>query len=140
MKPDNHELTSASQVAEAEVSYLITLSKEGITFPGFNKLISDIALTMSDWSRILNLSERTFQRYKKAKKSFDKIYSEKIYQVIRVYQRGRNLFNDDAAYELWLETPNTALGRVKPKELLDTSFGIGFLEDEITRIEHGVFA
>ena len=40
----------------------------------------------------------------------------------------------------WLETKNIMLGGVKPKDLLDNTFGISLVKDELTRIEYGVLA
>ena len=40
----------------------------------------------------------------------------------------------------WLETPNVALGSNKPKDLLDSNFGTQLVNDELDRIEHGIFA
>jgi len=39
-----------------------------------------------------------------------------------------------------MEHPNLALATKKPKELLDTTFGFQLLNEELVRIEHGIFA
>ena len=39
-----------------------------------------------------------------------------------------------------METISVPLGGVKPKELLDTTYGINLITDELIRIEHGIFA
>ena len=43
-------------------------------------------------------------------------------------------------FEIWLNTLNVALGGIKPKDVLDSAFGIEWLMDELGRIEHGVLA
>ena len=86
------------------------------------------------------MSERTMQRYKKEKKTFDPIYSEKILEVMLLYKLGINVFGNKEKFISWIETKNLALGGVKPKELLDNTFGISLLKDELTRIEHGILA
>ncbi|NEN24917.1 DUF2384 domain-containing protein, partial [Cryomorpha ignava] len=40
----------------------------------------------------------------------------------------------------WLDSNIVALGGIKPKTLLDSSFGISILNQELIRIEHGVLA
>jgi putative toxin-antitoxin system antitoxin component (TIGR02293 family) len=80
------------------------------------------------------------QRHKREKKSFDPIYSDKILQITLLYNSGMEVFGDKGKFNTWLETQNLALGGIKPKELLDNTFGIGLLKDELTRIEHGVLA
>lgn len=95
---------------------------------------------MQDWSRFLHLSERTMQRYKKEKKDFDPIYSEKIIEITLVYNRGVEVFGNQGKFDTWLETSNIALGGMTPKSLLDNTFGIQFVKDELIRIEQGVLA
>ena len=50
------------------------------------------------------------------------------------------VFGGSTGFNTWLDTESLALGRVKTKSLLDSSFGIGLLKDELGRIEHGVLA
>ena len=57
-----------------------------------------------------------------------------------IYKLGVNVFGDKEKFISWSETKNLALGGVKPKELLDNTFGISLLKDELTRIEHGILA
>ena len=44
------------------------------------------------------------------------------------------MFGDEAYFHTWLVTQNIALGNITPKELLDNTFGIQLLNDELTRI------
>ena len=66
--------------------------------------------------------------------------SEKILELALLQKRGIEVFGNPDKFNLWIETVNIALGSVKPKELLDNSFGIELIKDELTRIEHGVLA
>ena len=61
-------------------------------------------------------------------------------QVTLLIRYGREVFGDEKKFNLWLNTENLSLGSVRPKELLDSSFGIDLLKDELTRIEHGILA
>ena len=80
------------------------------------------------------------QRYTKERKDFDPIQSEKILEVALVYKYGVEVFGNKEKFDIWLGAKNVALGNVAPKSLLDTTFGIGLLKDELTRIEHGILA
>ncbi len=53
---------------------------------------------------------------------------------------GIEVFGKQDNFNVWLNTKNIALGGIKPKELLDSSFGIQILKDELTRIEQGILA
>ncbi len=121
-------------------SVLMEWVRGGIDFDLFQSMVSKFPFSIEEWSQFLHLSERTIQRYKKEDKNFDSLQSEKILQITLLYQRGVEIFSDKNNFNSWLETKNVALGNVQPKELLDNAFGIALLEEELTRIEHGILA
>lgn len=129
-----------SWVDDKNVLKLIEAVRQGIKFSLFNSLTKKSPFSLQEWSHFLHLSERTMQRYKKEKKTFDPIHSEKILEITLLYQRGIEVFGNSEKFNGWLNTKNIALGGVKPKELMDNTFGINLLKDELTRIEHGVLA
>jgi len=55
-------------------------------------------------------------------------------------RKGEEVFGDKSKFDAWLNATNVSLGNVVPKNLLDSSFGINLLKDELIRIEYGVFA
>lgn len=127
-------------VYQLDTSSIIRTVREGIAFDFFRKLTSFIPFSTEDWSRVLHLTERSLQRYKKENKTFDSLQSEKIFQVMLLYKKGISVFGTKALFDLWLDTISPALGHIKPKDLLDSTFGIEMIEDELIRIEHGVLA
>lgn len=131
---------SHSWVDDKNVLKLIETIRQGIKFSLFNSLTKKSPFSLQEWSKFLHLSERTMQRYKKEKKTFDPIHAEKILEITLLYQRGVEVFGNSEKFNGWLNTKNIALGGVKSKELMDNTFGINLLKDELTRIEHGVLA
>lgn len=119
---------------------LIEMVRKGIKFSNFTELVKSSPFDMNEWSGFLHLSERTMQRYKKEKTTFGNIHSEKIVQITLLFNYGVEVFGDKEKFNSWLETNNLALGQIKPKQLLDSSFGIDLVKDELIRIEHGVLA
>jgi putative toxin-antitoxin system antitoxin component (TIGR02293 family) len=124
---------------EDEVN-LANMAREGVSFYRLTKLSEYIQLGMQEWAEYLHLSERTMQRYKKEGKTFDPIYSEKIIIIELLYKKGINIFGIKDNFYTWMDTVSVALGGVKPKDMLDTNFGITMIYDELGRIEHGIFA
>jgi putative toxin-antitoxin system antitoxin component (TIGR02293 family) len=114
--------------------------REGIPFNYFTRLSDYVHLGMDEWADFLHLSERTIQRYKKEGKTFDPIYSEKIVIIELLYKKGIDVFGIEDNFYTWMDTKSVALGGVRPKDMLDTSFGITMVYDELGRIEHGIFA
>ena len=127
-------------IDDRDILLLIKKSREGIKYAAFNNLQKDIPLKSEDWSKILHLSERTLQRYKKEKIDFSPIYSERILEVQLLFNKGVEVFGKTENFHNWLNSKSIALGGVNPGSLLDNTFGIMMLKDELTRIEHGVLA
>lgn len=119
---------------------LISAIKDGINYSFFERLAKNIPFTLREWSAFLHLSERSLQRYKKQKGTFNAVTSEKVIEITMLNKYGIEVFGDQNNFNVWLNAKNVALGGIKPKEILDSSFGIQLLKDELTRIEHGVLA
>src|ERR1041385_1636723 len=120
---------------DRDILQLIDTIRQGIKFALFISLAEKSPFSLTEWSGFLHIYERTMQRYKKEKKSFDPIFSEKILEVTMLCKFGAEVFGDNTKFNTWLETKNIALGGVKPKDLLDNTFGIGMVKDELTRID-----
>lgn len=127
-------------VDDKDVLLLIRATREGIKYALFVSLAENSPFNLNEWSKFIHMSERTMQRYRKLKKTFDPIYAEKILEITLLCKYGVEVFGKKEKFNSWLETQNLALGGIKPKELLDNTFGISLLKDELTRIEHGVLA
>jgi putative toxin-antitoxin system antitoxin component (TIGR02293 family) len=152
--PKSYEMTTEKLdvLAEPSVAYgvidgrgaytAIGLVKNGVGFPTFKRVAkqSQSALSLDDWADILNISERTMQRYEQENKTFAPIYSEKILAIDMLMRYGADVFGNSSAFHTWLGAYNVALGGVYPKTLLDTSFGIELIRNELSCIEHGVLA
>jgi len=64
--------------------------------------------------------------------------TEKVLEIEEVYRHGLEAFGE--SFYQWMNTENIGLGGVAPKTLLNNSFGIRLLLDEIGRLEYGVLA
>lgn len=125
---------------DSSIFTLIEKIKKGISFNAFSKLVKNTPFKISEWAGFLHISERTMQRYQKENKNFDALYTEKIYEVSMLTNYGVEVFGSIDNFNQWLSTSNVALGGIVPKTLLDSTFGIQVLKDELGRIEHGILA
>ena len=73
-------------------------------------------------------------------KEVEKINADQIFEIVHAYNRGLEVWGNKENFERWLVENNLALGGVKPIELLFNSIGVVKFNDEIGRIEHGVFS
>lgn len=123
-----------------DIFKLINATREGVDYKIFNDFSITYPLNSIVWSKILNMSERTIQRYKREKKRFDSIHTEKLLLIMLLFKKGSEVFGDTTNFLTWTNSENIALGGGKPIDLLDNSFGINLVKDELLRIEHGVLA
>lgn len=125
---------------ERSILQVIKTVREGIRYATFIDISKDMPFSGSEWAHFLHVSERTMLRYKNDNLIFDSLQTEKVLQLSMIYEKGLDVFGEKVYLDIWLNTQNVALGGLKPKELLDNSFGIKLIEDELVRIEHGVLA
>lgn len=123
-----------------DIFKLIKSTREGVDYDTFGNLADRFPLNITDWSRILNVSERTMQRYKREKKRFDSIHSERLLLIMLLFKKGLEVFKSTDYFIKWLHSENISLGGVKPLNMLDNTFGVNLIKDELVRIEHGVLA
>ena len=119
---------------------LLKLSREGISFSLFLEIVKSSAYSIKEWSRFLHIKERTIQRYKKESKTFEPIQSERIIEIVQLKEKGEDVFGSKEKFNKWMNSNIVALGGIEPVTLLDSSFGIDILMNELGRIEHGILA
>lgn len=120
---------------------IIAAIRAGIPIAIFNLIREYTPFTESDWAGFLDISTKSLQRYKTSPEhQFKPIHSEKIIEIAEVTKLGLEVFGDMDKFKLWLNTPNFALGKMKPIELLKDSYGKDMVIGELTRIDYGIFA
>lgn len=136
-------------VSDQEITYKEFLSnrmlivhsiREGIPYRLFRLIREKTPFSEEEWAEILNISTKTLQRYRASRNHvFKPIHSEKILELAEVTSLGNSVFGPEKFY-LWLQTPNFALGNLKPKELLKDSYGKELVVEELHHIDQGIFA
>lgn len=122
----------------ADRMLMIDVIREGVPYSFFN-LIQELApFSENDWSRFLDISTKSLQRYKQDDRAFKSSQSEKIIEVAEVTNLGMDVFGDSDRFKAWLNTPNFSLGNAKPIDLLADSYGKELVMGELTRINHGI--
>ncbi|GGA88465.1 type II RES/Xre toxin-antitoxin system antitoxin [Puia dinghuensis] len=119
---------------------IIFLIEKGVPYSLFNIIQDYTPLDENDWTKILDLSTKSIQRYKQLEKHFGRLQSEKIIEMAEVTNIGLDVFGNIDKFKLWLSTPNFALGKLKPIELLKDSYGKEMVIGELTRINYGILA
>ncbi|GAA4455267.1 type II RES/Xre toxin-antitoxin system antitoxin [Rurimicrobium arvi] len=118
---------------------IIGAIRNGIPYSLFDLIQDYTPFTESDWANFLDISTKSLQRYRTSSEHhFKPIHSEKIIEMAEVTKVGLDVFGNMEKLRLWLNTPNYALGRLKPIELLKDSYGKELVISELTRINYGI--
>jgi putative toxin-antitoxin system antitoxin component (TIGR02293 family) len=118
---------------------IIKAIRTGIPYSLFALIKDYTPFSENDWAKFLDISAKSLQRYKMAAEhSFKPSHSEKIIEMAEVTKVGLDVFGNMEKLKLWLNTPNYALGNLKPKELLNDSYGKEMVIGELIRINHGI--
>lgn len=142
--------TSQSMVMEEQLTYgnffedkmlIIQSIRFGFPYKLFNFIKEITPFTDEDWAKYLNLSLKSLQRYRAEEQHlFKPIHTEKIIELAEVTHYGVRVFDSNAQFYAWLNTPSFALGNQKPAELLHDSYGKELVMAELSRIEYGIFS
>lgn len=120
---------------------IILAIRAGIPYSLFDLIQHYTPFTESEWASFLDISGKSMQRYRQAQShSFKPLHSEKIIEMAEVTKAGLDVFGHMEKLKLWLNTPNFALGKLKPVELLKDSYGKELVMGELTRINYGILA
>lgn len=139
MKKTTYYKTSYGSITDKDAYKLIAITRDGLSYSVFVGVMKKTPFSLIEWSNFLNMSLRTMQRYQKKKKSFDPIHAQRIVEINLLYNQGVEVFGEKEKFDAWLDIKNAALGGIKPKELMDNTFGIDVLKKELHAIEHGLF-
>ena len=136
LEKDKRNLTYSEFLANKML--IIKLIRTGVPYSLFDLIRNVTPFSEMDWAELLNLSTKSLQRYKQDAKHFKPLQSEKIIEMAEVTNIGVEVFGNMEKFKLWLDTPNFALGSLKPMELLKDSYGKEMVIGELTRINHGI--
>ena len=119
---------------------LIRLSRDGLDYQTFEEITARLPFNLQEWASFLGVSERTLVRVRKENKSLGTSATDKVIRITQLYQKGVEVFRDEEKFSDWLDTRIMVVGGVKPKSLLDTSFGLELVDNTLGQIEYGIFA
>lgn len=121
-----------------DISSLIEQAKAGIQKAELLALQHAIQLSTDELAAALHITPRALHGYDPADLLKPRV-AERALALAQLYARGFEVMGKER-FIRWMDQEHIALGKKKPKQLLDTHFGIQLLLDELGRIEHGVLA
>jgi putative toxin-antitoxin system antitoxin component (TIGR02293 family) len=135
-------LLGGRDIIQREIKHdfdLIEIAKEGLPKKALESLAANISFSTKEMAEVLNVSERTIQRYKDDQK-LGKDTSGKLIRLAKLYELGEETFGSLERFKRWMHASVPTLGGKRPIDLLDTALGYELIERELVWIEHGLFS
>jgi len=118
---------------------LIHLFKAGLSATLFGQVASCLQVSERQLANIVSIPVSTLTRRKRAGR-LNTVESERVYRMIRIYNRAMEVLGSDEAATRWIHTKIKALGWQTPFSYADTEIGAREVEAVLGRIDHGVFS
>lgn len=134
-----HILPQSSPGTARNPAELIDMVRRGLPRRAVDEVADRLALSRREMARILGLSERTLQRQQPDAR-LSAGASERLLQLVLLYERGEDVFEDIEKFKRWMRRPLRVLYDKAPLDWLDTAIGFRMVEDELIRIEDFVIA
>lgn len=83
---------------------------------------------------------RTLARRKANNEQFSDVEADRVFRLQRIVEMAERIFADPDRAHRWLRKENRALNKAIPLELLETERGAHIVEEELYRIDFGMFA
>jgi putative toxin-antitoxin system antitoxin component (TIGR02293 family) len=116
---------------------LTKLLREGLPFAALALVMERYGIGRDVACSILHVSRRNFLRRKEQDK-LSPAESDRLVRLARVLAHADRIFERVEDSADWIHTPNLALGKQPPLELLDTDMGVQEVDQVLGRIEHGI--
>lgn len=110
----------------------------GISTTAIEEIASYLDISVNKLMEYLRISRSTWQRRKKIGK-LDFNLSDKVFQVSKLLEYAENVFGNSEKVRLWFKMSSIVFENRLPVELIGSLSGINLINDELIRIEHGVF-
>ena len=119
---------------------LVEAAQQGVKPDLFFEVAKISQFEVGEIENLLNISSRTIRSYKRAKKTLSPLKGELLLKIMRLFERGKQVFGSLSAFRAWVDKPAYGLDGATPFSMLNTSEGINIVMDEVERIAYGEFA
>ncbi len=118
---------------------LISILKKGLNTSLFNQVADSLQVSEKRLADTVNIAVSTLTRRKHSGR-LNAGESDRLYRVIRVYNRAVEVLGNREAASRWFHTKAKGLSWVTPFEYMDTEAGAREVEAILGRMAHGVIS
>jgi putative toxin-antitoxin system antitoxin component (TIGR02293 family) len=113
--------------------------RSGLPFSALVALTKQLEISPQQFTAVFGIPPRTVARRKEAR-HLNPQESDRLYRVARAVSQAVEVLGSIEKARVWLKTPNRALGREIPLDLLDTEIGARQVEEVLLRLNYGIFS
>ena len=119
---------------------MVMKAAEGLAISVFNEITRVSALNKNQLAAFIDITPKTIDNYRLRRYKLGRIESEQLLQLMALYKKGQEIFDNSESFNLWPRQPASGLGGIIPFDLLYTQGGISLVMEELLRIEYGALA
>lgn len=112
--------------------------RQGLSWQVFEQTARMLDMTQETAAQAIRVPLRTLARRKNRRLVTQE--SERLYRLIRVAARAKEVLGSMDKAKSWMQSPNRALSGEAPLSLIDTDIGTRAVLDVLGRIDHGVYS
>jgi len=117
---------------------IITTLEDGISINALERVATYLGISMHQLLSFMRISRSTWQRRKKAKK-LDFNLSDKTVQLAHLLEHAEQVFGQSEKVRLWFNMPSVVFENRRPVELIGSLSGLNLINEELIRIEQGIY-
>lgn len=137
--PDQGGATSILHLRATSLADLRDSVRNGLPFSALVALTKQLDISPQQITAVFGIPPRTVARRKEAR-HLNPQESDRLYRVARAVSQAVEVLGSIEKARVWLKTPNRALDREIPLDLLDTEIGARQVEEVLLRINYGIFS
>jgi putative toxin-antitoxin system antitoxin component (TIGR02293 family) len=120
---------------------IVRSANQGVNSVIFTELVEISGINRNFLAEeVFDVSLKTMLRYQKERKKLNPRNSEIALKLLKLLNKGMEIFGTIDTFISWLNKPAFGLGEQIPIKFMNTNTGIDLIEEELIRIEFGALA
>lgn len=120
----------------SNLNSIVSIARKGLKAKVFYDFAETINMPERNLAAVINISARTIGNYKNEERLLDPIYSEHLLKLIRLYEKGEELFGNVNEFNYWLKKPLWNK-KITPNDLINTTGGVDLILEELDKLAQG---
>jgi putative toxin-antitoxin system antitoxin component (TIGR02293 family) len=116
----------------------LNVLENGISVILVDRIAEYLDISVNQLVNYLRISRSTWHRRKKVGK-LDFNLSDRVLQLLKILEYAETVFGNMEKVRLWFNVPSVVFENRRPVDLIGSLSGLYLINDELLRIEHGIF-